>query len=148
MILEQETNLCRRAGCPAACCRNMYGDIPGSVDFFKQAFPDAEKLASEKELLQKVKNQEWGIYYFCERGHVYFSISGDCSNLNTDLSCKIHGERFYPRACINMLVNTDKCNETKEKYKTNLSVLTSVEVLGESGEVVLFDLRKRNSNTS
>lgn len=93
--------------------------MPGRSEFFRKAFPEALPTGSEEELKQKVKNQEHGVYYFEERGWIYFSVSGNCPNLTEDLSCKIHGERFYPRACINMIIKSLKCRDAQGVFKVN-----------------------------
>lgn len=115
-----ERNLCKESNCPAACCRNIEGHLPTSDERFLQAFPDA-KLVEEVDILkQKIETQERGVFYTRWRGWIYFSISGVCPNLNEDFSCKIHGERFYPRACVNMLVESAECEDAKEIYKLKL----------------------------
>jgi len=114
-----EINPCRELGCPAACCRNIHGQMPVSKEFFLKAFPDAWEVFSEKETVEKIKNQEHGVYCFPDRGWIYFSISGDCPNLREDLSCLIHGSRFYPRFCTNMGVKSIDCYDSQEIFKLN-----------------------------
>lgn len=109
-----ERNLCKEAACPAACCKNLTGRIPGSESFFLKAFPHAIPLNSEEELKEKVKKRETGVYYFSERSWIYFSIGGNCPNLLPDYNCKIHGERFYPKACLNMLIGSEDCHKAQE----------------------------------
>ncbi|HKC04327.1 MAG TPA: hypothetical protein VKC54_00425 [Patescibacteria group bacterium] len=115
-------NPCRDLGCPAACCRNIVGHMPVSETFFLKAFPNAVRIdsTSEEYLRQKVKDREHGVYYFNERGWTYFAVSGSCPNLSEDFNCRIHGETFYPKACINMIVKSVPCLDSQEIYKANL----------------------------
>lgn len=69
--------------------------------------------------MAKIKNQEYGVYYFAERSHIYFSISGDCPNLGEDLGCAEHGKRFYPAFCTNMKFGSIERRDSREIYKLN-----------------------------
>lgn len=82
----------------------------------------AQKVENEEELSFKIKNQEAGVYYFEDRSWVYFAVSGVCPNLGEDLDCKIHGERFYPRACINMIVGSDSCEDARILFPINQAI--------------------------
>jgi len=116
-----EKNVCLDANCPAACCRNIHGHMPSSEEFFLKMFPGAIPLTSGSETVAKIKNQEAGVYYFAERSHIYFSISGDCPNLMQDLGCAKHGKRFYPSFCTNMKSGSIECLDSREIYKLNLA---------------------------
>ena len=115
----EERNTCRELGCPAACCRNIHGQVAGSKEFFLKAFPYACEVTPEEDLIGKIKNEEHGVYYFFERGWVYFAISGNCPNLTKNLNCNIHENRFYPNFCTNMVVNSLECRDSREIHKIN-----------------------------
>jgi Fe-S-cluster containining protein len=114
-----ERNPCKDSGCPASCCRNIAGHVFGSTEFFLKAYPNAIRLNSEDEVRDRIRRQEFGVYYFEDRGRVDFSVSGDCPNLMDDNSCNIHGQRFYPRACLNMVFGSMACGESKIKHQIN-----------------------------
>jgi hypothetical protein len=114
-----ERNLCLETGCKAACCRNMRGYLTGGKEFFQKLFPDSIEVSTGQETIQKITNQEPGVYFYTERGRVYFSISGDCPNLDEDFNCKKHGKRFYPGFCSNMVFGSVSCQDAKEILKLN-----------------------------
>lgn len=117
-----ERNVCKEIGCPAACCRNIYGQAAGRSEFFRKAFPMATGTESIDELKMKIKNRESGVYYHENRGWVYFAISGDCPNLDSDVGCKIHGRNFYPKMCANLVFGGSECHTSQQVYKVNLKV--------------------------
>ncbi|QQG41303.1 MAG: hypothetical protein HYV90_03975 [Candidatus Woesebacteria bacterium] len=111
-----ERNPCTAIGCPAACCRNISGQVAGRSRFFLEAFPNAQPVRSEEELTDKLKKQEHGVYYVESRGWTYFAISGNCPNLMPNFSCGIHEEKYYPKPCINMEFNSGPCIRSKNIY--------------------------------
>jgi hypothetical protein len=114
-----ERNLCRELGCQGACCRNIHGQLASSTEYFLKMFPEATPVSSTEETLEKIKKQEHGVYYYPERGWVYFSVSGDCPNLKEDLSCRVHGQRFYPSFCNNMVFKSIECGDSQQIFKLN-----------------------------
>lgn len=70
-----------------------------------------------EETFEKIKKQEYGVYYYFERSWIYFSVSGDCPNLRQDLSCRVHGQRFYPSFCTNMTVKSIECSNAQQIFK-------------------------------
>jgi hypothetical protein len=114
-----ERNPCKEMGCPAACCKNIAGHVKGRVDFFKRAFPGAIALESVDAVRQKIAHQEHGVYYFEERGRIDFAVSGNCPNLSADNSCNIHGQRFYPMFCFDMIVKSMECSDAQIKNQLN-----------------------------
>ena len=118
-----ERNLCHERGCPVACCRNVHGEFAARADFFKKAFPQAKRVNSKEELLPKVRDQELGVYFFEDQSWIYFSISGDCPNLTQDLNCRVHGQRYHPAFCRNMIIDSGQCEEARELYTINNAIL-------------------------
>jgi hypothetical protein len=114
-----ERNLCRELGCQGACCRNIHGQLASSTEYFLKMFPEAAPVSSMAEALEKIKKQEHGVYYYPERGWIYFSVSGDCPNLKDDLSCRVHGQRFYPSFCTNMTFGSIGCSDSQQIFKLN-----------------------------
>jgi hypothetical protein len=114
-----ERNSCRDLGCPAACCRNIHGQVAGSKEFFLKAFPDAFEVTPEEDLIGKIKNEEHGVYFYVRNGWVYFSISGNCPNLTENLDCACHSSRFYPNFCRGMKVDSLECYDSREIFKVN-----------------------------
>jgi hypothetical protein len=114
-----ERNSCREVGCPAACCRNIHGQLASSTEYFLKMFPDATPVSSMEKTLEKIIKQEDGVYYYSERSWIYFSVSGDCPNLNGDLSCRAHGQRFYPSFCTNMVFKSIECNDSQQVFNLN-----------------------------
>lgn len=119
-----ERNPCQEIGCLAACCGNIHGQFPKKDGFFHKAFPNAIRVDSEDETLEKIRSQEIGVYYFEDENWIYFAVSGVCQNLMEDLSCGIHSKPFYPKPCKNMVVGSRKCLDSQIIFQSNLEILS------------------------
>jgi hypothetical protein len=115
-----ERNICHDLGCKGICCGNDYGYVPVSKEWFLKAFPRATEVHSEEDTLEKIQKGINGVYYFADRGWLYFSISGICPNLSEDSECRIHNQRFLPRFCVNMIPDSAECHEAQRIYEKNL----------------------------
>lgn len=127
-----ERNICHELRCPAACCRNVSGEVAVRKEFFLKAFPTANEVGSKKELELKIENQELGVYYYSDSWWTYFAISGSCPNLLPDMSCGIHDKPYYPPFCRNMIVASEGCELSKEIYEINLKVIAGLSSLAET----------------
>lgn len=115
-------NPCVESGCQASCCGNIRGRTEGSADKFKQAFPTAQSVATIDELSQKVRNREQGVFYSEKGGTTYFTVSGACPNLLPNNDCRIHEKRYYPQACMNMVMGSVDCQQARDLFVINARV--------------------------
>jgi Fe-S-cluster containining protein len=115
-----EINRCHEQNCPAACCRNIYGYLPGTENYFLKVFPEATPVSDEGQLIENVKSHKSGVYYFADRSWLYFSVSGDCPNLDDTMNCKIHNSGSYLAACRNMVTGSEECEKSQSAHRKNL----------------------------
>lgn len=108
-----ERNFCKESGCPAVCCRDFNGNFPQDTDLFLRVFPEAHEVEDAGALFKKMKDKEPGAFYYMGEDWMYFAVNGNCPNLGEDKSCRIHGESYYPKACLNFLFDGDKCRDAR-----------------------------------
>lgn len=110
-----ERNPCHELGCPVACCRNIYSDYAVGEEWFKKAFPEAIKVGSSEELEGKKDPRRQNVYYYPHSGWIHFTVNGPCPNLDGNLNCRIHEERFFPNLCRKMIPDSDDCHDIQKR---------------------------------
>jgi len=95
-----ERNLCKEAGCAAACCGDFWPKVGKDV---KSYFPKAQEIPYE-DLHERLPDGT----YFSVREDVYWvRIVGPCENLLPDSNCSIYENR--PSDCKNLQIRSDEC---------------------------------------
>lgn len=102
--MKAERNLCKEAGCQAACCRDCYFFFSYPVKKVLEWFPDAVKVRCGKLPQQEEK----GVFYESFMGRSMLRIVGICPNLREKGECQIYGDR--PMDCRNLPVGSRTCS--------------------------------------
>lgn len=112
-----ERNLCKEAGCAAACCRDSFFSFSYPEKKVLEWFPDAIKVGLYQLPEQRVK----GVYY--EKlllAGARVRIVGDCPNLGPDDNCQIYDSR--PPDCANLAVGSKDCSDFRREQQRLIRV--------------------------
>jgi hypothetical protein len=93
-------NECKSAGCEAACCHDIFFQIPMKKKEILRVFPQVEKISGFKFESEGLPN---GVYV----SQGYIRIIGPCPNLS-DSNCLLKGNNERPLACN----KTSRCSDT------------------------------------
>lgn len=118
-----ERNLCAEAGCPAACCRDMYIDVP--KDEVKKYFEGATYV-EDGHLPERPRAPEGVLFTDHHRipGFALVRINGKCPNLTEDAECRIYKGR--PNACGNFEIGKRGCDEARQSQYIPLERVTLI----------------------
>ena len=101
-----ERNLCKDAGCAAACCRDMWLRVKKDLSDY---FPRATEIPYD-DLHEKLPD---GTYFARSAGVYWVRIVGPCENLLPDSNCAIYENR--PSDCKNLPIGSDECIKARRR---------------------------------
>ena len=109
-----ERNLCKEAGCSAACCRDVYFADVYFVRKVLNVFPEAKKVRDITKPIER------GVYYDNFLGTATVRIAGTCPHLNSDGNCSIYGRRL--KGCEDLSIGSDNCVFFRRVWEQELKI--------------------------
>lgn len=119
----ETSNLCKEAGCHAACCEGSCFSFSYPVKKVLEWFPNAIKVGQYGLAEQRARGVYYEVGFF---GSARVRIVGNCPNLGPVDNCQIYKKR--PSDCEKLAIGSKECSGFRREQERHIRVSQVVNI--------------------